>query len=120
MNNSLLHQRVHSRRRDAGVTVLMVMAFMGIFLLILGSITGFAFEQSKYGRALYEREQALHAAEAGIEYYRWYLAHHPNDLQNGTGQPGPYTYTVADPENGTVGSASLNITSNSACGVIQS
>src|SRR3989338_2885107 len=107
-------------RAQRGVTTMLVVAFMGIFLLILGTITSYTFEQAKYGRALYGREQALAIAEAGLEYYRWFLAHNPNDLTNGTGGPGPYTYSVSDPEGGELGSASLSVTSNSACGIIQS
>ncbi|MDO8514528.1 MAG: hypothetical protein Q7S50_03230 [bacterium] len=99
---------------------MMVIAFMGIFLLIMGTITSYAFEQAKYGRALYGREQALAIAESGLEYYRWFLAHNPGNLTNGTGLPGPYTYTVNDPEGGTLGNASLTVTGNSQCGVIQS
>ncbi len=105
---------------QAGVTTLLVMAFMGIFLLIMGTITSYAFEQAKYGRALYDREQAIGIAEAGLEYYRWFLAHNPNDLTNGTGQSGPYSYTVNDPEGGTLGTASISVTGNTQCGVIQS
>ncbi len=99
---------------------MLVIAFMGIFLLVMGTITSYVFEQAKYGRALYSREQALSIAEAGLEYYRWFLAHNPNNLTNGTGLPGPYTYTVNDPEGGTLGSASISVTGNSQCGVIQS
>lgn len=106
---------------QSGLTTLLVIAFMGIFLLIMGTITSYAFEEAKYGRALLGREQALHAAEAGLEYYRWFLAHNPGDLQNGTGLPGPYSYTVADPETGTtIANASIAVTGNSQCGQIQS
>ncbi len=103
-----------------GVTTMLVVAFMGIFLIIMGTITSYAFEQAKYGRALYGREQAIAIAEAGLEYYRWFLAHNPNNLTNGTGLPGPYSYTVNDPEGGTLGTASISVTANSQCGVIQS
>lgn len=103
-----------------GVTVVLVVAFMGIFLILLSSITSFAFTQARYGRALLAREQAINVAEAGLEYYRWFLAHFPNNLTNGTGQPGPYSYIVTDPEGGTIGTASLTISGNSACGVVQS
>jgi hypothetical protein len=103
-----------------GVTTLLVLAFMGIFMLVLGTITSYAFEQAKYGRALYGREQALAVAEAGLEYYKWFLAHNPGDLTNGTGQAGPYSYVVNDPEGGTIGTASISVTGNSECGVLQS
>jgi hypothetical protein len=103
-----------------GVTVLLVVAFMGLFLLIMGGLTSYAFEQAKYGRALLAREQALHVAEAGLEYYRWFLGHNPGNLTNGTGLAGPYTYTVTDPEtSATIGTASVSVTGNSQCGQIQ-
>lgn len=92
---------------------------MGVFMIILGTITSYAFTQAKYGRAILAREQAIHIAEAGLEYYRWFLAHNPGNLTNGTGAPGPYTYTVNDPEGGVMGSASLTVTGNSQCGVLQ-
>jgi hypothetical protein len=103
-----------------GITVLLVIAFMGVFSLILGSITSFALQQGRYGRVLYDREQALHSAEAGLEYYRWFLAHNPNDIQNGTGAAGPYTYTLKDPETDTtIGTASLSVSAYAQCGVNQ-
>ena len=99
----------------------MVIVFMGIFLLILSALTGFALEEAKYGNAVLDREQALDSAEGGLEYYRWFLAHFPGNLTNGTGKPGPYAYTVKDPETGqAVGNASISVSANSACGVIQS
>ncbi len=109
-----------SRAHERGVTVILVVAFMAIFTMILGTITSYTFTQSHYGRALYAREQALQIAEAGIEYYRWFLAHEPYDLTNGTGAAGPYSYSVADPEGGTMGTASITISGNQSCGVTES
>ena len=104
-----------------GVTTLMVMVFMGIFFLVLSALTGFALEEAKYGNAIIDREQALNSAEAGLEYYRWFLAHFPNDLTNGTGSAGPYLYSVNDPETGSlIGTASISVAGNSQCGVVQS
>lgn len=108
------------RSSQSGITTLLVIAFMGIFMLIMGTITSYAFEEAKYGRALLGREQALHAAEAGLEYYRWFLAHNPTDLQNGTGQAGPYTYTIKDPEtSATIANASVSVVGNAQCGQVQ-
>ncbi len=102
-----------------GVTILLVIAFMGVFALIMSSITGYVFQQSRYGRALYGREQALHIAEAGLEYYRWFLAHNPSIMTAGVGVVSPYTYTVTDPEGSTQGSSVVTATANLQCGVPQ-
>ena len=114
-------KKIFVRSVQRGVTVLMVVAFMGIFLIVMGTITSFAFVEARYGRALYDREQALHSAEAGLEYYRWFLSHFSNNLTNGTGQAGPYTYTINDPETGTlIGTAGISVVGNVQCSVIQS
>lgn len=54
-------------------------------------------------------EQALHIAEAGVNYYRWHLAHAPDDFQDGTGQPGPYEHEYLDPQGKAIGKYSLDI-----------
>ncbi|HWO07463.1 MAG TPA: hypothetical protein VNM40_02670 [Candidatus Paceibacterota bacterium] len=106
-------------RRDRGVTVMLVLAFMGIFLFLLGTILSYTLMQGRYGRALYAREQALNIAEAGLEYYRWFLAHNPAILVNGNGLVSPYTHVVNDPESGRIGEATITATANLACGQVQ-
>lgn len=98
---------------------MMVLAFMGIFLFLLGTITSYVFTQGKYGRAIYAREQALNIAEAGLEYYRWFLAHNPSIMVSGAGLVSPYTHVVNDPESGRVGDATITATANLACGAVQ-
>ena len=103
-----------------GVTILLVMAFMGIFTVLMGTITGYVFQQGKYGRALLGRAQAIHIAEAGLEYYRWFLTHNPSILTAGVGLVSPYTYAVNDPEGGGVGNSTVTATPNMQCGAVQS
>ena len=56
-------------------------------------------------------EQALHIAEAGINYYKWHLAHDPADFSDGTGQEGgTYTHDFTDPQGAQTGKYSLQIT----------
>lgn len=54
--------------------------------------------------------QALSIAEAGIEYYRWHLAHAPEDFSDGTGGPGPYVHNYYDKDGNEIGQFSLVIT----------
>jgi len=61
-------------------------------------------------RNVAQREQALQIAEAGIDYYRWHLAHAPSDFQDGTGTSTPTTHTLADKDGNTIGSYTLTIT----------
>lgn len=102
-----------------GVTVFLVLGFMGVFAIILGTISSYVLTQGKYGRALYAREVALNIAEAGLEYYRWFLAHDPSIMTNGVGLVSPYTYAVSDPEGGSMGEALVTASANLQCGAVQ-
>jgi hypothetical protein len=57
-----------------------------------------------------DRASAFAIAEAGIEYYRWHLAHDPTDYEDGTGTSGPYIHPYYDKNNVQVGQFSLEIT----------
>ncbi len=103
-----------------GLTVMLVLAFMGVMVVVLGSVTSYALQQTKYGRAIAAREQAVNIAEAGLEYYRWYLARNPSILTSGgAGLVSPYTYTVNDPQGGALGSATITATPALQCGQVQ-
>jgi hypothetical protein len=60
----------------------------------------------------YNRSLAFSIAEAGIEYYRWHLAHAPADYYdgNGTSTPGPYVHQYYDKDGNTLGTFTLTIT----------
>ena len=80
------------------------------------ALIGYVVTQSRLTQEKYNKEQALGIAEAGLNYYRWYLAHYPNDTTNGTTTPGPYIHTYVDPEGSAIGDFSLQIASTTACG----
>src|SRR3989344_5853309 len=79
------------RHTPRGITTLLVVAFMGIFTLMLGGLVGYALEQAKYGRALHAREEALSIAESGLEYFKWHVAHNTAIREDGTGLQSSYS-----------------------------
>ena len=103
-----------------GVTVMLVMVFMGVFAMVVTTLASYLLTQANVGRAKFAREQAFSIAEAGLEYYRWFLAHNPQIIQTGQGIVSPYEYIVNDPEGGEIGTATITVTPKTACGVIQS
>lgn len=104
-----------TRRSSRGSTTLLVLVFSGIFLFVLSSLSGYVLVQNRAEDATRVKAKAFAVAEAGLDYYRWHLAHFPSDLTNGTGQPGPYPVAIPDPSGGTAGTASLAITANTSC-----
>lgn len=92
-----------------GGASMMVLIFGAIAILVIASLVVFTAMQHGFSSRGVASEQALMIAEAGINYYRWHLAHDPNDFTDGTGQLGPYVHDFADPQGGVVGQYSLEI-----------
>lgn len=95
------------RKGQLAVTIVFFAALAVIFisgLIFLAS----SFLQSSV-RSLNEL-RAFSIAEAGIEYYRWHLAHAPQDFQDGTGAVGPYVHNYYDESGNLIGAFTLAIT----------
>ncbi|MEA2113143.1 MAG: hypothetical protein U9P63_00585, partial [Patescibacteria group bacterium] len=110
-----------------GTVIALVLVFGTIFLLMFSSLAGFILLQLKQSKQKVSWKQALVIAEAGINYYRWHLAHAPNDMQDGQAwccatppcaACGPYEYDYDDPEAGTIGKYSLEIEGKQQCGQV--
>lgn len=67
-------------------------------LLTISSQLDFTFRQAAYN-------QALNIAEAGVNYFKWQLAHAPEDFTTTTGQPRDFR----DPQGNVVGQYLLNV-----------
>lgn len=100
--------------------MLLVLVFGGIFFTLLMSLSGFVLAQNHAQDITRQHSEAFSVAEAGLDYYRWFLSHFPGNMTNGTGTSGPYVSTYLDPESGTAGTYSLSIVGTSACGSVQS
>ena len=111
---------ISKKHTQQGYLLVLVLVFSGVFLVILTSFLGYLVTQHKSAEHRYQLERASEIAEAGLNYYRWYLAHNPDDTTNGTGVPGPYTHVYSDPELGPIGEFSLTVASSSYCGDVTS
>ena len=93
------------------------LATVTVFLTLAGGLASLGLQE----RNLYLRQtaenQALHIAEAGVNYYRWHLAHAEGDFFDGTGADpdgippnGPYLHTYISSSGDLRGVFSLEIT----------
>lgn len=103
---------------EDGITILLVLVFSGIFVVMISSLTGFILLQKKINVQREDKIEALFVAEAGLNYYRWHLAHDSNDFQDGTGVGGPYVHAYTDPQGGTIGYFSLDIQPPQPCSTV--
>jgi len=62
-------------KRKKGSVIVLVLVFSSVFLIALSGLFGYILKQYSNSKRLADKEQALHIAESGIEYYKWYLAH---------------------------------------------
>ena len=116
----MIHHHPYTRHTNSGFFLVIVLVFGAIFFTISSAFIGYIVTQSKVVEQRYELDLTSDIAEAGLNYYKWYLAHYPNDVTNGTGLPGPYVHTYYDPEGGAIGEFSLQIASTTYCGDVAS
>src|SRR4051812_14874474 len=103
-----------------GYLMLLAIVFGSVFLTVIFALSSFVLTENKLQNTQTDQNKGLGIAEAGIEYYKWHLAHFPTDLQNGTGHAGPYSIPYSDPEGGTTGTINLTIAGNTYCGTTAS
>jgi len=97
-------------RNNKGQLSLQMLIF-GVIAIIL--LTGFLVWVDTFIKSAIkfaERASAFAVAEAGVEYYRWHLAHDSDDYQDGTGVEGPYTHPYYDKDGNQIGEFELDIT----------
>lgn len=104
------------QQKNKGYLLVLILVFGAIFLSMVTAFISYIVKQHQVQVLNYNKEQALNIAEGGLNYYKWYLAHNPTDIKNGTNLPGPYVGVYSDPEVGPLGTYSLTIASSSACG----
>lgn len=102
--------QVHKQRTRAGALLIGVMVFSAIALTTVTAFIGWAVTLMRLNDHISYQEQAMQIAEAGAEYYRWHLAHYPDDFQDGTGDDGPYVHVYYDRNGVAIGEYSLTIT----------
>jgi hypothetical protein len=87
-----------------------LLAISGAFMVVIYALLFILSLQLDVSNRQVLLENSLHIAEAGVNYYRWHLAHDPDDFQDGTGGPGPYEHEYVDPQGDAIGKFSLEIT----------
>ena len=96
--------------KNGGYLLIQVLVFGAMAVIIIGGLVSFAVGNAKLGRHIVSSEKAFQMAEAGLEYYRWHLAHAPTDYTDGTGGAGPYVKNFYDRNGVLQGTFTLTIT----------
>ena len=96
-------------KKENGYLLVQVLVFGAIAVVVIGGLISFAAANIKLGQRVVLSERAFQMAEAGLEYYRWHLAHAPADYTDGTGELGPYVKNFYNKDGLLIGTFSLDI-----------
>ena len=110
MENNLNNFWDAQGERQKGMIIIHAIVFGSVALILISGLVTWASINIKASKNAIDKELAFQIAEAGIDYYRWHLAHDPNDFQDGTGAAGPYVHDFLDKNNNKIGEFSLDIT----------
>ncbi|MBI4427343.1 MAG: hypothetical protein HY569_02600 [Candidatus Magasanikbacteria bacterium] len=99
----------HCKRK--GSILMFVLVFGAVAsMMIISGVASYAIFENKASNRKHNRDLAFQIAEAGVNYYKWHLAHSPTDYWDGTGgQPGPYQHDYEDKNGTIIGYYSLEI-----------
>lgn len=107
---NLLKKLHHDERGN----ILLITTIFGVvgFSLIVGGISSYAVTEHRASVRKNKRELAFQIAEAGVNYYRWHLAHEKEDYYDGQGAEttGPYLHEYEDKDGNLIGYFELEIT----------
>jgi len=111
----MLMKKINSDNK--GAMLVMALVFTSLFTVMAVGIAGVISSQHKLGQKKINWNQALGAAEAGINYYRWHLAHDGQDYWDGNGEGaiGPFVRDYKDNLGNNIGKFSLEITPPAVC-----
>jgi hypothetical protein len=94
---------------EKGFSMILVLTISSIVMLFLVSISIRIINESNFARIEANRDQALHIAEAGVNYYAWYLNHFNDDFSNGQPEAFPITFDFTNSTGEVIGSYTLEM-----------
>ena len=98
------------KKQAGGSLTIEIIVWGGVSMILISGFILWAYSFLNFSLRDYHRAQALMIAEAGLEYYRWHLAHDKTDYQDGIGEPGPYIHNYYDKNGNLIGHFTLEIT----------
>ncbi len=97
-------------QKQKGIILVSTLVYASIAIILIVGLVSFFAILFKATNNVVDRERAFHIAEAGTEYYKWHLAHSPNDYKDGTAENGPYIHDYFDKDGTLIGKYELEIT----------
>ncbi|MFA5211595.1 MAG: hypothetical protein WC414_03835 [Patescibacteria group bacterium] len=98
------------KKNNRGVSLLYVIIFgFLVTTTIILSVSSYAAYENRSSNIIYNKDEAFHIAEAGINYYKWHLAHNSGDYTDGSEEAESYLHEFKDKNGSVIGYFSLEI-----------
>jgi hypothetical protein len=105
-----IQQFKQRQKSQAGYLLVTALVYGSIGVMLIGALVGWLGTNWRATSQLAQREAAFTIAEAGVDYYRWHLAHAPVDYRDGTATSGPYIHQFYNSVGDNIGYYKLTIT----------
>ncbi len=97
----VLKKKIMTKKNKKGSAIAYALVIIAMVSIILGSVVQFVSTQAKNAYRNQSKEEAFQIAEAGINFYRWYLAHETDgrtaiQIRNFWQSTSPYPYGLGD------------------------
>lgn len=120
MRNFLNIKNISFNKTKRGSGLVLALVMVVVVSIVLTSLLGYITSQVRFSKDRVERERAFQVAEAGIHYYKWYVAHQlsgktADQIEDfwTSGSPlgvgTPYEAEFFDPEDAAIGKYSLEV-----------
>jgi hypothetical protein len=101
--------------KKKGSALVYALVIMTVVMILLVSLLDYISAQLRFSINRVEKEKAFQAAEAGVYYYRWYLAHETSgktalEINNFLQTGGPLGFSPAETDYAGIGAYQLTIT----------
>ena len=81
-----MYQTTQKKRSQSGQLLVLVLVFGAVFLIIISSFIGSVVSQARAVDVRFEQQRATEIAEAGLNYYKWYIDFYSNNNSPNTGR----------------------------------
>ncbi|HDS11675.1 MAG TPA: hypothetical protein ENN77_02100, partial [Candidatus Wirthbacteria bacterium] len=98
------------KNKQNGYVIILVLGVVSVLFILVTGLASLVINESYSSHRSQDNLVSLQIAEAGINYYTWFLNHFPGDFQNGYGVEGPYSHDYYDGNGNKLGFYSLDIT----------
>ncbi len=103
-------QKMSNGVNQRGYALIFLLVIGGMSVLLISGLLQIVLSQKRLGSMRSARTLAFHIAEAGIDYYRWHLAHAKSDFTDGNEGAGPFIHPYFDRTGVRLGEFRLTIT----------